>query len=70
MTYYEKNKEKIRAYQKEYHNKNKKAQQLRGVKFRAENKENLAAYHKVYYQENKERLQEYQKEYHKNYNYD
>ena len=51
-TYYSKNKEKMRAYQKEYHKK-----------YAKENREKLLIKKREYRLKNKEKLQEYQRNY-------
>ena len=69
-SYYTRNKEKIRAYFKQYYIKNKDTKFAEYTKIRLETgkyKEYYHKYNKIYYMKNKEKLREYYKEYHKHY---
>lgn len=63
LAYYQKNKAKIRKYQREWRKRNKEKM----TAYYGDRKEQHAEYYKQYREDNKEKLREYMREYMTNY---
>jgi 5-methylcytosine-specific restriction endonuclease McrA len=63
LTYYERNKEKVLQYRKEYQKNNKEKEAQRKKEWRANNKEKISQRQKEYRENNKEKVLQKRKEY-------